>query len=243
MQRHFILIYGLTAYGLFLACATATIGFVGGLYGKTIDDGSPGPAWLAAVENVCLIAAFALHHSLAARPRFKAWLTRVVPPAAERSTYVLAASLLLLLLIWQWRPIGGYTWHLENTALRGLALSLYAGGWLLVVLSTFLINHWELFGVSQVLRRWRNLPAPDPEFRLPLLYRLMRHPMHTGVLIVCWATPTMTVGHLLFATTLSAYIVFGSELEERDLVGVFGEAYRRYRDSTPRLFPFPRRRI
>lgn len=242
MQRLFILIYGFAAYSLFLVCVVVTVGFIGGIYGKTIDEAPSGPSWLSGLIDLGLIAAFALHHSLAARSGFKRRLERLVPPAAERSTYVLAASVLLLSLIWQWRPIDGVVWNLESALFGGVVYAIYAGGWALVFVSTFLINHWELFGVRQVLRRWRDLPAPPPAFRIPLLYRLVRHPMHTGVLIVCWATPRMTTGHLLFASAMTAYILIGSELEERDLLHVFGRSYRRYRESTPRLIPIPRRR-
>lgn len=242
MQRLFTIVYGFAVYVVFLACVAATIGFIGGWYGKTIDSGPTGSPWLAAAVDLVLLAAFSMHHSLAARPGFKIRLARVVPPATERSTYVLVASLLLLLLIWQWRPIGGDVWHLEGPVLRGVIHGVYAGGWALVLVSSFLINHWELFGVSQVLRAWRGLPQPAPEFHLPVLYRLVRHPMHTGVMVVCWAAPTMTLGHLLFASVMTVYIFVGSELEENDLQRVFGDAYRRYRRSTPRLMPIPRRR-
>jgi len=241
MCRTLIVLYGLCAYAVFLACFAATVGFIGGLYGKTIDMGEPAPAWLAAAIDLGLITVFGLHHSVAARARAKRWLARVMAPSMERSTFVLVASLLLLLLIWQWRPIEAIVWELETPALRDIVYAVYAGGWLLVLASTFLIDHFELFGLSQVLRRWRGGMPPAQEFRTPGLYRLVRHPMHAGVLVVCWAAPTMTAGHLLFAAAMTAYIVIGSELEERDLLRLFGDAYRRYRRSTPRLVPLPRR--
>lgn len=190
MQRVFILLYGFTAYALFLFCVVATIGFIGGLYGKTIDSGPAASPWLAALVDVALITAFGLHHSLAARAGFKAQLTRVVPPAAERSTYVLVASLLLLFLIWQWRPIDGIVWHLEGTMSRALVYAVYAGGWGLVLISTFLIDHWELFGISQALRRWRNQPAPEPVFRLPLPGSFIR----VSRRLVWFAPPVFRVG-------------------------------------------------
>lgn len=243
MKRILIAAYGIVAYAVFLACFVIVAGFIGGLYGKTIDTGPAAPAWLAVVIDLALIAAFGLHHSLAARGAFKARLARVLPPAVERSTFVLAASVLLLVLVWQWRPIAGVVWDLQEPVTRGGVYALYVAGWLLVLVATFAINHWELFGISQVLRRWRDQPAPRAELRLPWLYRVVRHPMHAGVLVVCWAAPTMTTGHLLFATAMTVYILVGSELEERDLQRVFGDAYRRYRRATPRLIPLPRRRV
>jgi len=185
---------------------------------------------------------FALHHSLAARSGFKAWLARILPSAVERSTYVLVASLLLLALIWQWRPIGGVLWDVQEPLPRGVLIAAYFAGWVLVLASTFQISHGDLFGISQVLRHWSGRPAPEARFRRPPLYRVVRHPMHAGMLVVCWATPTMTTGHLLFAAAMTAYLLIGIRLEERDLLAVFGRAYRRYRMSTPKLLPLPRRR-
>ncbi|HSH41385.1 MAG TPA: NnrU family protein, partial [Arenicellales bacterium] len=199
------------------------------------------PPWLAAIIDLGLIGVFALHHSVAARSGFKARLARILPPAAERSTYVLIASLLLLILIWHWRPIDGLLWDLQAPLPRGVLVAVYLAGWMLVLASTFQISHGDLFGISQVLRHWRERPAPEARFRQPPMYQVVRHPMHAGMLVVCWATPTMSTGHLLFAAAMTAYVLVGIRLEERDLLGLFGDAYRRYRMATPKLLPLPRR--
>jgi protein-S-isoprenylcysteine O-methyltransferase Ste14 len=177
-----------------------------------------------------------------ARPAFKRWWTRIVPPAIERSTYVLLASLALLLLYWQWRPIPATIWVVENPAGVATLTAMFWAGWGLVLLSTFLISHFELFGLSQVFARLTGRELPAPAFKAPLLYRAVRHPIYLGFLLAFWATPVMTGGHLLFALATTAYILIAIQLEEHDLIALFGDRYRRYRQEVAMLIPLPRRR-
>jgi methanethiol S-methyltransferase len=237
------LLYGIVAYLVFLASSVYAIGFVGNSFvPKSIDSGGPSPVAEALIINTLLLGLFAIHHSVMARQGFKRWWTRFVPAPIERSTYVLLASLVLLLLYWQWRPIPHPVWTVENPIAATALLAIFWLGWGIALMSTFLISHFELSGLSQVLAHLRGRKLPPPVFKTPSLYRRVRHPLYLGFLLAFWATPVMTIGHLLFATATTAYILMGIQLEERDLIHVFGDLYRRYRREVPMLIPVPMRR-
>lgn len=243
MRRSAALIYAAISYVLFLATIIYAIGFVTGLaVPKAIDTGAEVPLEEALTINLLLLALFAIQHSGMARRQFKVWLTRYMPKAVERSTFVLLSSLALALLFWQWRPIPALIWSVEDPLAAGVLTGIALGGWLLVLSSTFLIDHLELFGLQQVLLHLRGRPMPQPSFRTPLLYRIVRHPIYLGFVIAFWVTPTMSVGHLLFAIATTGYILVGIALEERDLVELFGEEYRHYRSRVPMLIPGSRAR-
>ena len=236
-------LYGVVAYGFTLVALLYLIGFVGNLVvPKSIDSGAAGPLLQSVIVDTTLIALFAIQHSVMARQGFKRWWTRVVPPSVERSTYVLFTSLALLLLYWQWQPIPASVWTVHNPVAAGVLDGIFWLGWVVLVASTFLLNHFELFGLSQVFARLFGKQLSDPKFRTPLLYRYVRHPIYLGILLAVWATPSMTVGHLLFAGMITGYILIGIQLEERDLVKQFGDQYRRYRQRAAMLIPFPGRR-
>jgi protein-S-isoprenylcysteine O-methyltransferase Ste14 len=191
----------------------------------------------AIVVNLLVLTVFALQHSVMARPAFKRWWTRIVPQPVERTTYVLLASAALLLLYWQWRPIPAVAWSVSHPAGIVILQAVFWSGWALALASTFLISHFELFGLRQVWARLRGYELPKPVFRTPSLYKQVRHPLYLGFLLVFWAAPTMSVGHLLFAAASTGYILIGIFLEERDLMALFGEQYRRYRQEVPMLIP------
>jgi protein-S-isoprenylcysteine O-methyltransferase Ste14 len=205
---------------------------------KTIDIGPASPVVEATIVNLLLMSLFALQHSIMARQGFKRWWTQFVSPAIERSTYVLFASLVLILLMWQWRPITKVVWQLADPKLAFAGHAISFLGWGIVLLSTFLINHFELFGLQQVIMNFSGRAAAKPHFKTPLLYKAVRHPIYLGFIIAFWAAPVMTYGHLLFAAVTTAYIFVGIFLEERDLITFFGDEYRRYRQQVGMLIPF-----
>lgn len=232
-------LYGLVCYVLFFVTFLYAIGFTGNLIvPKTIDSGAEGPLLTSIIVNLVLLGIFAVQHSVMARPAFKRWWTRFVPPAIERSTYVLLSSLALILLFCFWQPLPAVIWQVQNN-IGALALqALFWLGWLIVLASTFMINHFDLFGLRQVYLRLKNREYTSIGFKTPWLYRYVRHPIMTGFVIAFWATPHMTAGHLLFAVATTLYILIALQLEERDLVTAFGESYQNYRRQVSMLFPW-----
>jgi protein-S-isoprenylcysteine O-methyltransferase Ste14 len=242
MKRILALSYGLIVYAIFLGAFLYAIGFIDGIVvPKTIDNGEVVPVAAAVVIDLVLLTIFAMQHSIMARQPFKRWWTTFVPSVIERSTYVLLASLALILICWQWRPIPAVIWQVENPSAAAALLGLSFFGWLIVLVSTYLINHFELFGVQQVLHNLLGRKASDTSFKTPFLYKFVRHPIYLGFIIAFWATPLMTAGHLLFAAVTTAYIFVGIMLEERDLVAHFGDQYQQYRAKVGMLVPRPRR--
>jgi protein-S-isoprenylcysteine O-methyltransferase Ste14 len=234
--------YGMLAYVAFLAVLLYAIGWVEDLLvPRSIDEGPPASALLAVIIDLVLLAVFAVQHSVMARPSFKRSWTRVVPAAVERSTFVVFATAALALLMWQWRPVPDRIWDLDAVPIRVALYVVSLAGWGLVLVATFAIDHFDLFGVRQVLRNHTGKPMLRPEFRTPLLYRVVRHPLYAGFLLAFWATPTMTVGHLLFAAVTTGYILIAVRLEEHDLIGAFGDSYRDYRTRVPMFVPRSRR--
>ncbi len=236
------LAYGIVCYVLFLATVACAVGFVGGFAVPRPLDGLPsGPLGPALAVDAALLGLFAVQHSVMARRWFKERWTRIVPPPAERSTFVLFASLALALLMWQWRPLGGLVWSVEAKAARALLWALFALGWGLVLACTLLIDHLDLFGLRQVLAHFRGLPHREPHFVTPGPYRYVRHPLYLGFLLAFWATPQMTLSHLLFAVATTGYILVAIQLEERDLLRVHGRPYAEYRRRVSMLLPLPGR--
>jgi protein-S-isoprenylcysteine O-methyltransferase Ste14 len=240
MTRVLAVLYGAAAYVLFLGTFLYAIAFVGNLelVPKTIDRGGLASAWpIAALINAGLLGLFAVQHSVMARPGFKRWWTRFVPHSVERSTYVLFASLALVLMYWQWRPLTAIVWQVTDPAASVAIQAVFWLGFGIVLVSTFLISHFELFGLYQVVQRFFNRTMPEPKFHTPGFYRYVRHPIYLGFILAFWAAPTMTAGHLLFAIATTGYILVGIWFEERDLIAQFGERYRRYREQVGMLFP------
>ncbi len=237
-QRIAVLLYGVLSYAIFFATFCYAAGFVGNLFvPKSIDAPPTDPFWLALAVNTALLGLFAVQHSVMARPVFKRWLTRFVPESAERSTYTLLSSLALILLFWQWRPMGGVIWEIDSFVGVVLMHTGFAFGWLLVLVTTFLINHFDLFGLRQVWKFFRGVPYEPLRFVTPGPYKLVRHPLYVGWLFAFWCTPVMTVAHLVFALATTAYILVAIRLEERDLVDIHGRDYVNYRQRTPMLVP------
>ena len=237
MNRLTIFLYGTLSYVVFLATFLYAVGFIGNFaVPKSMDSPADGPWQAALLIDLGLLSLFALQHSIMARPAFKRLLTRIVPPEAERSTYVLTSSLALLLLFWKWRPVGGTIWEVQNGFGASLFYAAYAFGWALVLLATVVINHFDLFGLRQVWLHLQGRPQSAVKFATPLLYRVVRHPLYVGWITVFWSTPVMTVTHLFFALTTTVYILVAIQFEERDLMAKHPE-YIDYRRQVPMIVP------
>ncbi|MDX1620060.1 MAG: isoprenylcysteine carboxylmethyltransferase family protein [Nitriliruptorales bacterium] len=240
MGRTLITVYGFVAYAAFLAVFVYFIGFVEGLVvPKGVDDGVERAAWLAVLVDVGLISLFGIQHSVMARPAFKTRWRRFVPKPAERATYVAVSTVTLALVMWLWQPVPETIWTVKPQPWRGIVYGVSFAGWGILLLATFLIDHFDLFGVKQVVRHQQGKEQTHPRFQTPLLYRYVRHPLLLGFLIAFWAAPTMTVGRLVLAAGMTAYILVAVRYEERDLVAYHGEQYRRYREQVPMLVPKP----
>ena len=238
MSRITILLYGTLSYCIFLATFLYAVGFVGGFFVPTALDGVPRvPLWHALIVNLALLTVFALQHSVMARPAFKNWWTQFVPQPAERSTYVLFSSIALIAVFAFWQPMGGTIWDVKSTAGQVLLYGLFAFGWALVLLSTFLINHFDLFGLRQVWLHFKGKDYQPLAFGTPWLYRYVRHPLYVGWLFAFWVTPTMTAAHLLFSIITTLYILVAIRLEEGDLLDAHGDQYAQYQKSVPMLIP------
>jgi protein-S-isoprenylcysteine O-methyltransferase Ste14 len=243
VKRFLTIGYGAASYLIFLGAFLYAIGFVGNIWvPRSIDAAVAASIGEAVTVNVLLLGMFAVQHSVMARPAFKRWWTRFVHPSIERSTYVLLASLVLIVLYWQWRTMPAVVWDVASPAGRLSLLTLFWLGWATVLAATFMINHFDLFGLRQVYLAWRGKPYTQLGFRTLLLYRLVRHPIMVGFIVAFWATPKMTAGHLLFASATTAYILIAVQLEEHDLVAALGDEYRDYRDRVPMFLPRPHRR-
>lgn len=239
MSRGLALVYGVVVYALFFVSFLYAIGFVDDLVvPKTVDSGAQGGLVAAVVVDLLVLGVFAIQHSVMARPAFKRGWTRLVPAPVERSTYVLFATAALILIMWAWRPIPTVVWSVGHGRLAMAITFLSLLGWAMVLISTFLINHFELFGLRQVWANMNGREIPPPEFKSPLFYKMVRHPIYLGFLIAFWAAPTMTVGRMVFAVATTLYILIGIWFEERDLVGYFGDTYVEYRRRVTMLIPF-----
>lgn len=244
MKKILVLIYGALAYIVFLVAFLYAIGFVGNMFvPKTIDSIIETSPTKALLINVILLSVFAIQHSVMARPSFKKWLTSIVNPAIERSTYILLSSLALILIYWKWQPITAIVWKVENEVFNYILTGLFFLGWIIVLLSTFMINHFELFGLAQIYDNLKNKQTPNPKFQTNYLYKLVRHPIMLGFLIAFWATPTMTIGHLLFTLVTTIYIFIAVKyLEEKDLRKFIGSKYETYQKEVPMIIPFTKRK-
>ena len=240
MKRFLFFFYGVISYLVFFVAFLYAVGFVGNLIvPKTIDSGFQGGTAGAIIVNILLLALFALQHSIMARRQFKKWWTKIVPHEIERSTYVLLSSLILILLYYFWRPITDVIWDVKSTALTDVIFVLYFFGWFIVLTGTFLINHFNLFGLQQVYLALKKQEQQYPKFVTPFYYKFVRHPLMLGFIIAFWATPVMTAGHMLFAIATTGYILIAIRLEERDLVSYHGEAYKRYQREVSQIIPMP----
>jgi protein-S-isoprenylcysteine O-methyltransferase Ste14 len=243
MGRILAFLYGVVTYLIFLLTFLYAIGFVGNVVvPKSIDTGERTDFGQALLINALLLGVFALQHSIMARPGFKRWWTKVIPKPIERSTYVLFASASLILLFWQWRPMTDVVWNVENPVGLYLLWALFVLGWATVLVGTSLINHFDLFGLRQVYLYQKGMDYTELGFRTPFLYKIVRHPIMLGFIIAFWATPRMSVGHLVFAIATTAYILIAIQLEERDIVGAHGATYEDYRKKVSMILPIPKKR-
>jgi protein-S-isoprenylcysteine O-methyltransferase Ste14 len=241
MKRAVIFFYGVIAYLAFFVTILYAIGFVGDfLVPKTIDSGATSSPWSAVVINVCLLLIFVVQHTIMARPAFKREWTKIIPKAAERSTFVLLSSAILLFIFWQWHPITAGLWDIQGGVARYVLWAGFFFGWGIVFYSSFLVDHFDLFGLRQVYLNLRGIPYTHPALKTRSLYKHIRHPLMLGFIIAVWSAPTMTAGHLLFSFLITGYIFFGIAFEERDLRNILGVEYEKYRKETPMLLPLPR---
>lgn len=238
MKRYLFLIYGIVSYLIFFGTILYSIGFIGNFaVPKTLDGPAELPLLQALLINAGLLGLFAVQHSGMARAGFKKWWTKIIPEPIERSTYVLISSLLMIALFWFWQPLGGEVWTIENSTARAIIWGLFTLGWAILFASTFLINHFDLFGLRQVWLAFKGQPYTDLKFDVPILYRMVRHPLYFGFIVAFWSTPTMTVTHLVFAIACTGYILVGIYFEEKDLVKRFGQHYLDYKKKVPMLIP------
>ncbi len=243
MKRTLVFAYGVASYALFFVCFLYAIGFIGNIWvPKSIDSAPLYPLGTSLLINIGLLGLFAVQHSGMARPAFKRWLTRYIPKAAERSTYVLLSTVCLALMMWLWAPLGGVIWNVSTGWAATTLTALYLGSWLFLLYASFLLDHFDLFGLRQVFYGLKGEQSPALEFQTPAMYRIVRHPIYLGWMGIIWITPTMTVTHFVFAALSTAYIVIGTYLEERDLEAVHPE-YSEYRKQVPAIFPSFRRRL
>ncbi len=239
LSRVFILLYGVFCYFAFLLTCAYAVGFIGNIFlPKSLDSNGQESLVTALLIDVALLGIFALQHSVMARQQFKAWWTQLIPKPIERSTYVLCSSLALILVFWQWRPIGITIWQFDNLVAQIIFYSLFTLGWIIVLVSSFLINHFDLFGLRQVYLYFEEKEYTPLKFETPAFYEYVRHPLYVGWLLVFWMTPMMTVSHLVFALVTTIYILVAIQLEEKDLVDIHGEKYKNYRRQVPMLIPF-----
>jgi protein-S-isoprenylcysteine O-methyltransferase Ste14 len=239
MKKVLIVIYGIMAYLIFLVAFLYAIGFVGNLFvPKSIDTGEETSMIPAVLINLGLLSLFALQHSIMARPAFKKWFVQIIDPAMERSTYILLSSLILLFMYWKWQPMTTIVWETENVVSL-IVMTIFFMGWIIVFLSTFMINHFELFGLTHIYQNFKNKSITSPKFQVNWFYKLVRHPLMLGFIIAFWAAPTMTYGRLLFAVVTTAYILIAVKfLEEKDLKKILGKDYEAYQKRVPMIFPF-----